>query len=280
MANLYVLEGENFNGKHSFQKPFNSPRRMRNVNGIVESNFSYDFMGGRSLWQKTKSVAKGTVKIAAMPITTTYTVAKSATKAATHAVLNPSLQNFSRIVTDPSKRLSNETVSNVRTVAHTGLEAGRGINTAASRTGKAVVYAANVTRRVAKRLIKSVARTVLFSGDSLLGESLSRIPKNAAKTLLIPSATAAVAANPTTAPATPIVPILVNEVVDELYSVIERNIKRGLSPKQAAESALKDMDKLEPGEETDPGQGVTPMLLLGLAAAIVGAVIIFKRKRK
>jgi LPXTG-motif cell wall-anchored protein len=281
MARLYVLEGEAFNGTSKYVHRKNRQhKRERRVPGITTGTIDYNFMGGRSLWKKAKSIGKGVVKIAAMPVTMAYTATKSVAKATTHAVLNPSMKNFSRIVTDPAKRITNETKQDVRTVAHVAAESARATNTAASRTGKAVVNSANVIRRVAKRLIKGLARKVLFSGDDLMGASVGRVPANAAKAMLMPTATALVLANSVTAPAAPIVPVLVNEVVDELYSAISRGIEKGLSPKKAEEAALEQIETKTPEEENDPSPGVSPLMIAGLAALAIGAFVFLKRRKK
>lgn len=241
---------------------------MRRVPGVVYGE-PLELLG-RSLWKKVKGVAKSSAKLAVAPVTTTYSVTKSAAKATVQAVKKPSLTNISKIVTAPTKRLVNETKSNVREAGHVTAESARITSTAASRT-------LDVTRRVAKRLIKSVAKKVLFRGE-LLG-SVAAVPKNAAKGVLIPVATAAVLANTVTAPAAPVVPILVNEVIDELYSAITRNIAKGLSPEKAAEAAKADLDKLEPGEENDPkvGGGSGTILLVGGGIALL-AFILLRRK--
>lgn len=246
-------------------------RRMRPVDGIVYGDVNEIL--GRSLLKKIKGIGKSAAKLAVAPVTTTYSVTKSAAKATVRAVKDPSLKNVTRIVTDPGKRAFNETKSNVREAGHAAAETGRVANTAASRS-------MNVVRRVAKRLIKTVAKKVLFKGDLLGAEtpSVARMTKGTAKGILIPAATAAVVANTTTAPAAPIVPVLVNEVVDELYEVMERNIKKGMSPKDAEKAAKAALDKLEPGEENDPkiSGGFMP---LAIGAAAVLALIVVMRRR-
>lgn len=278
MADLYVLEGRG-NFLHARPKAHRNmhvtKRRhvMRRVPGIVYGD-PMDVLLGRSLWAKAKSIGKSAVKLAVAPVTTAYTVTKSAAKATGHAVLHPSLKNISRIATDPTKRAFNETKSNVKEVAHMTAETGRFVNTAASRS-------MDVIRRVAKRLIKKVAKKVLFKGDLMGADTgVARISKGAAKGILIPVATAAVAANTTTAPAAPIVPVLVNEVIDELYSAIEKGIKKGLSPKQAEDEAKAELDKLEPGEENDPkvSYGSYMPIAIGLAA-VIGLVVVMKKKK-
>ena len=277
MANLYVLEGD---GDSIYASPRNrmkihrGNRRGRQafarVPGIVEGREAE--LLGRSIWGKIKSATTSVAKVVAAPVTTTYSVAKSAGKATVNAVKNPSLTSISKIVTAPTTRLVNETKSNVKEAGHAAAEAGRAANTAASRT-------LDVTRRVAKRLIKSVAKKVLFKGDMLLGNgSVAAVPKNAAKGVLIPVATAAVVANTITAPAAPAVPALVNEVIDELYSAIEAKIKAGLSPDKAAAAARADLDKLEPGEENDPKVGSGYMLPLIIGGGLLAAILILKKK--
>lgn len=280
MADLYVLEGR---GNFLHAKPQrNHPRNrsvthgrhvMRRVPGIVYGD-PMEVLLGRSLLKKIGGIAKSAGKLAIAPVTTTYSVTKSAAKATVNAVKKPSLTNFAKIVTAPTTRAVNETKSNVKEAAHATLETGRVVNTAASRS-------MDVVRRVAKRLIKKVAKKVLFKGDLMGAEgATARISKGAAKGVLIPVATAAVAANTTTAPAAPIVPVLVNEVIDELYSAIEKGIKKGLSPKQAEKEAVAEMDKLEPGEENDPkvSYGSFMPVAIGIAA-VLGLVVILKKKK-
>ncbi len=284
MADLYVLEGR---GKgvsaHARHRGNRHVTRTRRVPGIVYGDPLQTLYGrrpvsvpellGRSLWAKAKSIGKSVAKVAVAPVTTTYSVAKSATKAATHAVLNPSVSNLSKVVTNPLTRGANETKSNVKEVAHAAAETGRFVNTAASRS-------LNVINRVAKRLIKKVAKAVLFHGDSLLGSGVAAVPKNAAKAILIPAATAAVLANTVTAPAAPAVPVLVNEVINELYSSISDAVSKGLSPEDAAKAAQDKLDQLEPGEENDPkvSYGSFMPVAIGLAA-VVGLVVILKKRR-
>ncbi len=224
-----------------------------------------EFLG--SLFSKIKSVAKSASKLAVAPVTTTYSVTKSAAKATVNVVKKPSLSNLAKVVTAPTKRVVNETKSNVKEAAHGVAEAGRGTK-----------VALDVARRVAKRIIKTVAKKVLFKGDSLLGSSVAAVPKNAAKGILIPIATAAVVANTTTAPAAPVVPVLVNEVIDELYNGISKKIAQGMSPEKAASEAQSDLDRLEPGEENDPkfGSGFALPLLIG--GGILAAVLLLKKK--
>lgn len=115
------------------------------------------------------------------------------------------------------------------------------VATASRATGHAVAQTARVTtrvmRRAAKGVIRAVAKSLLLKGDyavALLGESesIARVSKTAAKGVLLPAATAAVAASPA-AVASPLVPVLVNEVIDEVYAAIEKKVRQGLSPEQA-----------------------------------------------
>lgn len=287
MADLYVLEGRG-NGIYVNEglrrRGIRRVTRTRRVPGIVYGDpletlygrrtSNYPELLGRSLWKKVKGVAKSAGKLAVAPITTTYSVTKSAAKATVNVVKNPSLKNLTKVVTAPTTRAFNETKSNVKEAGHAALETGRVVNTAASRS-------MNVIRRVAKRLIKTVAKKVLFKGDLMGAEgATARISKGAAKGVLIPVATAAVAANTTTAPAAPIVPVLVNEVIDELYSAIERGIKKGLSPKQAEDAAKAELDKLEPGEENDPKVGYGSFMPVAIGVAAVLALVVVLKKKK
>lgn len=285
MATLAVLEGfgipsrmKNERGtparlKRPHRMPlYRKPRSMRTVDGIVYGEV--DDLLGRSLLKKIKGIGKSAGKLAVAPITTTYSVTKSAAKATVKAVKDPSLKNITAIVTKPATRAVSETKSNVREAGHAAAETGRVASTAATRS-------MGVIRRVAKRLIKGIAKKVLFKGEYLGAEkpSIARMSKNAAKGLIMPTATALVAANTTTAPAAPLVPVLVNEVVDELYAVLERNVKKGMSPKDAEKAAKEALDKLEPGEENDPKVGVgsfTPWLIGGAAAL---ALFLFLKRR-
>lgn len=246
---------------------------MRRVPGIVFGD-PMEVLLGRSLLKKIGGIAKSAGKLAISPVTTTYSVAKSAAKATVNAAKHPTFKNFSKIVTNPATRAFNETKSNVKEAGHATLETGRVVNTAVSRS-------MDVVRRVAKRLIKKVARKVLFNGDYLGAEiSVAKYSKSAAKGILMPLATAAVAANATTAPAAPAVPVLVNEVINELYSAIEKGIQKGLSPKQAQDAAKAELDKLEPGEENDPkvSYGSYMPIAIGLAA-VLGLVVVMKKKK-
>ncbi len=273
MANLYVLEGmgESFSGRR--RKEFRVHRGNRTarmagarVPGIIEGREAE--LLGRSLFAKIGSVAKSAAKVAVSPVTATYSVTKSAAKATVNAVKNPSLTSISKIVTNPVVRAANVTKDTVKEAAH-----------GVAETGRAASTALDITRRVAKRLIKTVAKKVLFHGGGLLGASaVAAVPKNAAKGVLIPVATAAVLANTVTAPAAPVVPVLVNEVIDELYNSISDKIAKGLSPDKAAAEAKADLDKLEPGEENDPkvGGGFGPILLIGGAGLL--ALLLLRRK--
>jgi hypothetical protein len=272
MANLYVLEGAGDSIYGSRRKRFkvhrgNRTSRMAGVRvpGIIEGQQA-DLLG-RSLFAKIGNVAKSAVKVAAAPVTATYSVTKSAAKATVNAVKNPSLTNISKIATNPLVRTANVTKDTGKEVVHSVAE-----------TGRAASTALDITRRVAKRLIKTVAKKVLFHGTGLLGGSaVAAVPKNAAKGVLIPVATTAVLANTVTAPAAPVVPVLVNEVIDELYNAISNKIAKGLSPDKAAAEAQADLDTLEPGEENDPkvSGGFGPILLIGGAGLL--ALLLLRR---
>jgi hypothetical protein len=268
MANLYVLEGRGTGvySESARRRGIRRVTRMRRVPGIVYGD-PMQVLLGRSFFKKIGSGLKAATKVAISPVTATYSVTKSAAKATVKAVKDPSLKNISKIVTNPLVRAKGEVVK-------TGKDAGHAV----METGRAGSVALDVTRRVAKRLIKKVAKKVLFKGDDLLG-SVSAIPKNAAKGVLIPVATAAVLANTVTAPAAPAVPVLVNEVINELYSAMENAIKKGLSPEKAAKAAQDQLDVLEPGEENDPkvGYGSFMPIAIGIAA-VLALVVVLKKK--
>ncbi len=272
MADLYVLEGRGHgvyakdpSHRKGNRRVTHTRHQVRRVPGIV-----YDDLLGSSLFKKIGNIAKSSVKLAVAPVTTAYSATKSAAKATVNVVKNPSLKNLAKVVTAPVTRTANETKSNVKEAVHVTAESAR-----ATKLGLDVV------RRVAKRLIKKLAKKVIFKGDLMGADSATaRISKGAAKGILIPVATAAVAANTTTAPASPVVPVLVNEVIDEIYSVIERGIKKGLSPKQAEDEAKAELDKLEPGEEGDPSVSATSFMPIAIGiAAVLGLVVLMKKKR-
>lgn len=281
MADLYVLEGRGngiYSNSHGQRRGNRHVTRGRKVPGIVygdpietlfgRSVSAYPMLLGRSFWNKVGSVVKSTAKVAVAPVTATYSVTKSAANATVNAVKNPSLSNIAKIVTNPTTRAVNVTKDTVKEAGHAAME-----------TGRAASVALDVTRRVAKRLIKKVAKKVLFHGDTLLGGSVSAIPKNAAKGVLIPVATAAVLANTVTAPAAPAVPVLVNEVINELYNAMEKAIKKGLSPDKAAAEAQASLDVLEPGEENDPKVGYGSFMPIAIGvAALLALVVVLKKK--
>lgn len=261
MAALYILEG----GERGSSPPrrYLNNMRLAPVPGIVYGDPMQELLG-RSLFKKIKNVGKGVARVATSPVRMTYTVTKATGKAVVTAAKKPTLKNISNIVVKPVVRATGETKTTARAGAHAVAEAGR-----------ATAMSANVIRRMAKRAIKKVAKAVLFKGD-LLG-SVAAVSKNAARGILIPPATAAVAANPTLAPAAPVVPVLVNEVIDELYANIESRVKKGLSPEKAASEARADLDKLEPGEENDPGaKSMMAPIFLGLGV-LMGLAILARR---
>ncbi len=176
------------------------------------------------------------------------------------------LEQAAKSVADAGSTVVRATQSNVlRPTAHV-------VATGTRATVRAVGDVLDVTRRMAKRAIKAVAKKVLFKGGFLGASAVAAVPKNAAKGILIPAATAAVLANPATAAAAPAVPVLVNEVIDELYNNISDQVAKGLSPDNAAAKAKSDLDKLAPGEENDPKAGIGPVLLLvggGLLAYVL-----------
>lgn len=271
MANLYVLEGMGETHANVHRRRVRIHRGNRHarqasaaVPGIVDGS---EFLG--SLFSKVRNVAKSAGKLAVAPVTMSYTATKSAAKATMNVAKKPTLSNLMKVVTAPTQRVANETKSTVKEAAHGVAESARGTK-----------VALDIARRVAKRVIKMVAKKVLFHGDGLLGSGVAAVPKNAAKGILIPVATAAVVANTTTAPAAPVVPVLVNEVIDELYNAISKKIAQGLSPDKAAAEAKSELDKLEPGEENDPKVGSGMMVPLLVGGGILAAILLFKKKKK
>jgi len=264
MADLYVLEGRGFLRHVTKTVPRAPVRRggnfrVRRVPGIVYGD-PLAVLLGKKWYEKAASVVASPVKLA-------YTTTKAAAKATVNVVKKPTLTNLKKVVTAPTTRAFNESKSVARDTVSVAKSAASGVKSAL-----------DVTRRVAKRLIKKVAKKVLFKGDDLLG-SVSAIPKNAAKGVLIPVATAAVLANTITAPAAPAVPVLVNEVINELYSAMENAVKKGLSPEKAAKAAQDSLDVLEPGEENDPKVGFGSFMPIAIGVAFVlGLVVVLKKK--
>jgi hypothetical protein len=139
------------------------------------------------------------------------------------------------------------------------------------------MQAGRVTRRVAKRLIRGVANKILLNGDPLLGANAPTVTKNAAKAMILPTATAAVTASTVTAPLAPIVPILLNEVLDEIYSSISSRIKKGMSPQKAATEVAQ---ALERDDDKALGSGGLSMpVMLGLGAGAVVLALALKKRR-
>ena len=170
-----------------------------------------------------------------------------------------------------------------KTQKHVLRPAAHVVATGARATGHAVAEGARVTgrvlRRAAKGIIRKVAKTVLLKGDYslLMGAetpSVARVSKNLAKGVLMPAATAAVAASTVTAPAAPLVPILVNEVIDEVYSAIEKKVKKGLSPEQAKQEVLTALENNDDAA-LEAGGNMTPILIGG---GVVLALILFLKK--
>lgn len=157
----------------------------------------------------------------------------------------------------------------VKTTVRVTKKIGRG-------TGHAIMQAGRVTRRVAKRLVRGVANKMLLNGDPLLGASAPTMTKNAAKTLILPTATAAVTASTVTAPLAPIVPILVNEVIDEVYSAISKRVKKGMSPERAASEVAVALEK-----DDDKALGASPSMpvILGVGAGIIALIMVLKKRR-
>lgn len=287
MANLYVLEGlgDSLSGRR--RKEFRVHRGNRTarmagarVPGIIYGD-PIELLG--IMMPSTSALTrpadkKMILKVAeAKGITLTEAEKKNPTSVAVKkklGLLVPSkgniLERAAKSVADAGSTVVRATQSNVlRPTAHV-------VATGTRATVRAVGDVLDVTRRMAKRAIKAVAKKVLFKGGLLGASAVAAVPKNAAKGILIPAATAAVLANPATAAAAPAVPVLVNEVIDELYNNISDNIAKGLSPDKAADKAKSDLDKLTPGEENDPKAGI------GTIALLVGGgllAFVFLRRR-
>jgi hypothetical protein len=133
-----------------------------------------------------------------------------------------------------------------------------------------------VGKRVAKRLIRGIAKKVLLNGDPLLGAMPSTMTKNAAKAAIIPTATAAVLSTTVTAPFAPVVPVLVNEVVDEIYSSIKSRIKKGMSPQKAASEVAVALEK-----DDDKALGASPSMpvILGVGAGVIALIMVLKKRK-
>jgi hypothetical protein len=165
-------------------------------------------------------------------------------------------------------RVGRVTKRAVRGTGHVFAKAGRA-------TGHAVAQAGRVTRRVAKRIIRGIANKMLLHGDSMLGAKAPAMTKEAAKTLILPTATAAVTASTVTAPLAPAVPVILNEVLDEVYASIQKRIKKGMSPEKAAAEVSAALEK---DDDAALGAKASPALLLGIGGAAL-ALLIFMRRR-
>lgn len=145
--------------------------------------------------------------------------------------------------------------------------AGHGIATAGRAVGHVAMTANRIATRVALRAIRKAAKTVLFHGDvDFLGADGSPVvSKTAAKAILMPTATAAVAATPGAQLAAPIVPVLVNQVLDEIYKALTGGKK------------VADIKKdLENGESPS---GISPVII-GVGILVAGAVIFLASKKR
>jgi len=296
MANISVLEGriEKYNATIKVMRPGKSalkpnlsrfhaskgsmpahkvtghphPWRRRSPALLGACGNIYGGTMGRSIWGKIKNVAKSTAKVAVSPVTMTYSVTKATGKAVVKAVKKPSISNFAAIVTKPIVRAGNETKTVAKEAVH-----------ATAESLRATKMAADVGYRVVKRLVRKLAAKVLLKGDFLSGEGVAKYPKNAAKGVLIPLATAAVVANTTTAPFSPAVPVIVNTVIDELYAAVEKKIKKGLSPEQAKKE-ISDALNSDDDAAADAALGVsnmTPWIIGGVGALLL--ILVLKRRR-
>jgi len=157
-----------------------------------------------------------------------------------------------------------------RQAAKTGRVLKRGVRS----TGHAIAQASRVSKRVAKRAIRAVAKAVLLKGDGLLGSSVTTMSKTQAKAVLMAPATAAVA---NTVPvAVPLVPLLVNEVVDEVFAAIKKRVAKGLSPEAAAAQVK---TALENDDDKVLQAGVSLPVILGVSALVVGVGLAIKKRR-
>lgn len=160
----------------------------------------------------------------------------------------------------------------LRRRAHSALNVARG-------AGHGIAQAGRFARRKAKQAVRSIASKLLFHGyGSLMGEAgAPTMTKNAAKAALAAPSTAALLAFTVTAPFAPAAPVLVNEVVDEIYSTIEKKIKKGATPQQAA---AETQVHLQNNDDKALGAGFSMPVLLGGAAAVGVLYFLFlKRKR-
>lgn len=114
------------------------------------------------------------------------------------------------------------TARTVKTTERVALKTAKETGHIVATGARAVGHAAMIAERLAKRIIRRAAKKVLLHGDigmQMLGDGTPIMPKTAATAVLLPAATAAVLASPA-AVAAPAVPLLVKEVIDEIYSAI------------------------------------------------------------
>ena len=160
--------------------------------GILEGEF--DFLGKRSLAKKTWGATKRTVKIATTP---QRAVLRVATKIA-NPVLRP-VQNTMKKV--PVLRTIDSSMS-------------ASYNLATGRTSKSIRQVKTTGRNVVKdtkvagHLVMELARKIVTPIASKIIGSNPGVSRVAAKSLIIPPATAAVASSTAAAPAAPLVPVI------------------------------------------------------------------------
>ena len=190
----------------------------------------------------------------------------------------------------------------VETGARMGVNAAKDVGHAAATAGRAIGHAAaegsRVAMRVAKRLIRSVARPIMnkmLRGDMdfiLSGEdpkSISGAMKAAIITAITAPATAAVAAGTVTAPAAPAVPTIVPVVVSELLDQIGTMGKKVLEGKDpfsdpeadqaiaAQDSGLSQNDALQAANLKRPN---FKLYAIGGSAAILSLFLILALRRR
>lgn len=131
-----------------------------------------------------------------------------------------------------------------RVIVRSADTAARNVSKGAAVVGRVAGRAAGVASRVAKRLIRKIARPIM--GKMLKGDLLGGLDMNnpalqkAVVAAVSGPAMAAVAAGGITAPALPAVPVLVSEVVSELWEEVKKGGKKVLEVADAISDPVAD----------------------------------------
>ena len=242
--------------------------------GILEGEF--DFLGKRSLAKKTWGATKRTVKIATTP---QRAVLRVATKIA-NPVLRP-VQNTMKKV--PVLRTIDSSMS-------------ASYNLATGRTSKSIRQVKTTGRNVVKdtkvagHLVMELARKIVTPIASKIIGSNPGVSRVAAKSLIIPPATAAVASSTAAAPAAPLVPVILDKVISEIYSKL--GARKALA-KDLSDPTMPGMDftnnnsgtPIAPGMPTPTADEPAPEASSGMPswaipAAIGGGVLLLLVMKK